>query len=233
MGATASLLGSSVGRKAIMAGTGLMLCLFLLAHLVGNITLLIADDGTLTANPGATDAGEHFQGVVAAYGKIPALLYLMEAFLVLLFATHIAMGLTLWLQNRRARGPHGYAVHRWEGGRTLGSATMPITGVFVILVFLIVHLINFRLGPAENPAQMYSLVDLTLGHWAWALAYGLALVGLMIHLSHGVQSAFQSLGFRHARWTARLKALGWGYAMLVLAGFGVLPLLFVLKGVAA
>lgn len=229
MARSASLLGSSVGRKALMAVTGLMLCLFLLAHLIGNITLLIADDGSLTATPGAADAGEHFVGVVATYGKIPALLYLLETALAAFFLTHIGLGLTLWFQNRRARGARGYAVHRWEGGRTLGSATMPITGVFVIAVFLIIHLINFRLGSAENPEQMYGLVDTTLGNWAWALVYGVALVGLLIHLSHGVQSAFQSLGFRHDRWTRWLKRIGWGYALLMLAGFGVLPLLFVLK----
>jgi succinate dehydrogenase / fumarate reductase cytochrome b subunit len=227
------LIGTSVGRKVIMAVSGLLLCAFLLVHLIGNLTLLLRDDGSLTADPAAPGAREHFIGVISSYGAIPALLYAAELALAALFLVHIVTGTSLWLQNRRARGPQRYRLQRWEGGRSLGSATMPISGLFVILVFLIIHLVQFRFGPQDGPAELAALVDARLSWWPWALAYGAALVGLMIHLSHGVQSAFQSLGLRHPRWTPWLQRAGWAYALLMLAGFGVLPLLFVLQEVMA
>jgi succinate dehydrogenase / fumarate reductase cytochrome b subunit len=216
-----------------MAGSGLLLCLFLLVHLIGNISLLLKDDGSLTASPGAPDAGSHFMAVVGAYGKIPALLYAMEIALASLFLLHIGLGLTLWWQNRRARGGQRYEVQRWQGGRTLGSATMPWTGACVILTFLVIHLVHFRFGPQTGPESMYLLVDMVLTRWVWALVYVFALLGLMLHLSHGVQSAFQSLGLQHERWTPKVQKIGWGYALLMLAGFGVLPVLYFLKAVTA
>ena len=229
----ARFIGTSVGKKALMAVTGLSLCAFLLVHLIGNIALLIKDDGSLTMQPGASDAGSHFIGVMATYGKIPALLYLLETLLAGLFLTHMVLGVSLWLRNRWARGGTRYRVHRSEGGRSLGSASMPFTGIAVIFTFLVVHLINFRLSPNTTAEGMYLLVDSALSIWYWALIYAVALLGLGLHLSHGLQSAFQSLGLNHPRWTPMLKKLGWAFALLILAGFGSLPLLFVLKGVLA
>lgn len=224
------LLGASVGRKAIMALSGFALSAFLTVHLVGNLSLFIDDQGRLTGRPGVPGAGEHFQGVVAAYGRIPALLFLLEVGLAALFLTHIALGVTLWLQNQKARGSR-YEVQRSEGGRTLASATMPYTGAFFIFVFLVLHLLHFRFGAQGSPAEMYALVDRTLRAWGFAAVYSVALAGLFLHLSHGVQSAFQSLGLRHPRWTPWVKRLGLGFALLVLIGFGLMPALIALKGV--
>ncbi|HOX45965.1 MAG TPA: succinate dehydrogenase cytochrome b subunit [Myxococcota bacterium] len=223
-------LGSSVGRKALMATTGLLLCAFLLVHLIGNVVLLLKDDGSPTWRIGEADGGAFFQGVMAAYGHIPPLLLVIEILLAALFLTHITLGLTLWFQNIRARGP-GYVVHKAEGGRTWGSATMPYTGAGFIGAFLVIHLVNFRFSGVSEPRGMYELVVATLSNGLWAAIYGLAVLGLMLHLSHGVQSAFQSLGLNHERWTPKLKKLGWAYALLVLLGFGCIPALLVLKGV--
>jgi succinate dehydrogenase / fumarate reductase cytochrome b subunit len=223
-------LGSSVGRKAFMGVTGLALCAFLLVHLIGNVVLLLKDDGSPTWRIGEADGGAFFQAVMAAYGHLGPLLYVIEILLALLFLTHIALGLTLWFQNVRARGSR-YAVQRSEGGRTFGSATMPYTGACFIGVFLVIHLVNFRFSGVSEPAPMYDLVVATLSNWIWAAAYGVAVAGLMLHLSHGVQSAFQSLGLNHERFTPKIKKLGWAYALLVLAGFGCIPALLILKGV--
>ncbi len=223
-------LGSSVGRKALMAVTGLLLCLFLLVHLIGNVVLLLRDDGSPTWRIGEADGGAFFSGVMAAYAKIPPLLYAIEILLGALFLTHITLGLTLWFQNIRARGAR-YVVQKSEGGRTWGSATMPYTGAGFIGAFLVIHLVNFRLSGVSDPRGMYDLVVATLSSWMWAAVYVLAVLGLMLHLSHGVQSAFQSLEFNHDRWTPKLKKIGWGYALLVLLGFGCIPALLVLKGV--
>ena len=215
-------LGSSVGRKAIMALSGLGLCAFLVVHLIGNVALLFNKKGVLSTQPSRA----FFDGVVDKYHAIPTLLFVLEVGLAALFLLHIILGITLWLKNRSARGER-YAISRSEGGRTLGSMTMPITGVFLILAFLILHLLNFRLGYQTNaPKEMFGLVVAAFNQGWLALAYMVALLGLLLHLSHGFQSSFQSLGLHHPKHSPRLKVLGWLFALLLFVGFGSMPLLY-------
>jgi len=225
-----SLLGSSIGRKALMAITGTMLCCFLVLHLLGNIVLLLDDDGSLTLSPGGPHSSEFFQWVAEHYEAVPLLFHTGELMLLALFGTHAALGVTLWWQNRKARGPRGYVRQGSEGGRTLASATMPYTGVLFIGAFIVAHLINFRFGEQSNPAELYDLVVTTLSSWLWAAVYLAALLGLFLHLSHGAQSLFQSLGLNHTRHTPRVKAAGTLFAILIASGFAIIPILLIANG---
>jgi succinate dehydrogenase / fumarate reductase cytochrome b subunit len=223
---------SSISKKAFMAVTGLALCAFLCLHLLGNIVLLLNNDGTVTFSPGGPNSGEFFVWVAHHYEAIPLLFHAGEILILALIGIHAIFGLTLWLQNLRARGGR-YLVHRNEGGRTVFSATMPYTGLGFIAVFLVIHLLNFRFGEKENPAELYGLVGAVFGKWYWALVYVVALAGLAIHLSHGFQSAFQSLGFNHPRYTPKVKYLGYVFAGVMFVGFGILPVLFFFNGAMA
>jgi len=219
----------SIAKKGLMAATGLMLCMFLVLHLAGNLTLLLQDDGSLTLAPGGPQSNEFFEWVAHHYEAIPAFFHTGELLLLALFGIHALFGITLWLQNRAARGSR-YVRQRSEGGRTVFSATMPYTGLCFIAVFLVIHLVNFRFGSQEGPADMYTLVGDVFGRWYWMLIYVAALGGVAFHLGHGVQSAFQSLGLRHPRYTPVIRVLGYLFAAAMFVGFGCLPILFYFNG---
>jgi len=220
---------SSIAKKALMAVTGLMLCLFLCLHMVGNIVLLLNDDGTLTFSPGGPASGSYFQWVAGHYAAIPALFHVFEVLLLGLFGIHALFGLTLWLQNIAARGSR-YVVQKSEGGRTFFSRFMPYTGLLFIGGFLIIHLVNFRFGDQDNVPELYQLLGVVFGQWHWVLIYIVALAGLAFHISHGFQSAFQSLGLNHPRYTPKIKIAGYLFAGVVFLAFGIVPVLFLLNG---
>jgi len=220
---------SSISKKAIMAVSGLSLCAFLFIHLLGNLTLLMREDGSFTLTPGGMETSDWFTWVAHHYVAIPALFHIMDVGILALILLHAVLGVTLWLQNRAAR-PVRYVKQRSEGGRTLFSATMPYTGVAFIGVFLAIHLANFRFGEQDNPSELYRLVEQVFGRCLWVSLYVGCMVGLFAHLSHGFQSAFQSLGFSHPRYTPWIKGLGTLYATLVGIGFAILPILYYLNG---
>lgn len=220
---------SSVAKKALMAVTGLMLCGFLMLHLMGNLTLLLNNDGTLTFAPGGPGSNEYFEWVAHHYEAIPVFFHAGEILLIALFGLHALFGITLWLQNRAARGSR-YVIQKNEGGRTVFSSTMPYTGLLFIVSFLVLHVANFRFGDQNNPHDMYALVKSVFGSWYWFLVYLIALTGLSFHLSHGFQSAFQSLGISHPLYNPKIKIFGYLFAAFVWIGFSCLPILFFFNG---
>ncbi len=220
---------SSISKKAVMGVSGLMLCAFLVIHLLGNLTLLMREDGSFTLSPGGMETSDWFTWVAHHYIAIPAFFHVMDVGILSLILLHAALGVTLWLQNRAAR-PARYVRQKAEGGRTLFSATMPYTGVCFVGVFLVIHLANFRFGEQDNPSELYRLVEQVFGQTLWMAVYVVCMVGLFAHLSHGFQSAFQSLGLRHPRYTPWLSRLGYLFATLVGIGFALLPILYYLNG---
>lgn len=207
----ANALDSSVGRKALMALTGLFLFVFLIGHLAGNLTLFFDADGTA------------FNAYVEKIKSFGALVYVAEVGLAALFLAHIALGIRLTLQNREARRQK-YVVRATHGRETPASGSMIVTGL-VVGGFLIVHLFDFRFddGFTEDPA---ALVKETLHGPLRALIYLLAMVALALHLSHGIRSAFQSLGASHPRWNVVLERTGTALAVLIGLGFAAFPVYF-------
>lgn len=196
---------TSIGKKQCVAITGLLLCLYLLLHLVGNLFLF--------AGP------ETYNGYAKALEENPLLLP-AEIALLLLFVFHIYFALRVTAENRRAR-PVSYVIEASEGTRTLASSTMWISGL-ITLVFLGIHLYNFRF-PDERRHDLYRLVVTTFQNPAYAAWYLFAVVVLGLHVGHGLQSAFRSLGVMHPVYTRIIKWSSRIFGVVVAAGYGCLP----------
>lgn len=204
---------SSVGRKLVMALTGLFLCTFLIEHLYGNLLLYKIDKGVAFNEYSAWMAGNLFIRTVE--------IGLFAGFLI-----HIIDGLYLTLQNRKAR-PVRYAVSQQTGNSTWFSRNMGLTGS-VILFFLIVHLRSFfvphRVFHAAN-SMAYDVAIAFKSNWYSAL-YVIAMVILGAHLNHGFQSAFQTVGANNQKYRSTLRVAGSIFALLIMIGFASFPVMF-------
>ena len=173
MGWLTNTLGSAIGKKLMMAVTGLGFIGFLKVHLAGNLTLY-----------GGKDAFNSYAEHLHALGP---LVNLFEVGLLTLALIHILTGLTLFLGNRRAR-PSRYIVSASAGGRTLGSRTMPYTGL-IILLFVVYHLANFHFVD-KTGTTIFNIVQGAFQNPMNVVIYITAMIALAIHVSHGFWSLF-------------------------------------------
>jgi succinate dehydrogenase / fumarate reductase cytochrome b subunit len=199
--------GTSVGKKVLMAVTGLAFCGFLAAHLAGNLTLY-----------GGADA---FNSYAEHLHSLGPLLTVAELGLLALFIVHVLTGLVLFLQNLKAR-PQRYAVNRIAGGRTVGSRTMPYTGALIFL-FIIYHLMNFSFVDKSH-TTIFAIVSGTFANPAQMILYIAAMIVVAIHVSHGFWSLFQTLGANHPKYMPAIKIAGLMFAVAVGVGFGFIPI---------
>ncbi|HEY4651466.1 MAG TPA: succinate dehydrogenase cytochrome b subunit [Pontibacter sp.] len=210
---------STVGRKIVMSITGLFLCSFLVVHLVGNLQLF-KDDGGLAFNVYSEFMGHN------------PVIRVMEIVLLLGFVFHIYDALVLTRRNQAAR-PVGYANNHPEENSTWSSRNMGLLGT-IILVFLIIHLYNFfwraRFGelPLDSAGvpDLFLVVQQSFQEWWYVAIYVIAMVALAYHLIHGFQSAFQSLGLNHKKYTPFIQKVGYAFSVLVSLGFAIIPLYF-------
>ena len=207
MGMIGSLYRSSVGKKSIMAASGLLLTLFIVTHLIGNSVSFLGR--------------EAFNSYAERLHSLGVLIYLFELGLLTLFLIHILTGVILYLENLGAR-PSRYSVDTSEGGRSWGSRTMPYTGV-IILVFIIVHLMNFHF--TDKSVLIADLVRELLSSPGLAFFYIFSLVALALHLSHGFWSLFQSIGFNHEKYNQLLLKGALAFSILVGIVFTLIPVL--------
>lgn len=197
---------SSVGKKQIMAVTGLGFCLFLATHLVGNLTLYGGRD--------------FFLSYVDHLHALGYLVTAAEIGLIVCALAHIFTGLLLFVENYRAR-PVNYAVQKSAGGSTLGSRTAPYTGV-LILVFVVIHLLTFRLVD-KTATNDYLILTQKFTQFGWALFYAVGVVIVAVHVSHGFWSGFQTLGLNHPKYMPYIRTLGILFSVVVGAGFASIP----------
>jgi succinate dehydrogenase / fumarate reductase cytochrome b subunit len=198
---------SSIGKKWIMAITGLGFCLFLAGHLAGNLSLFAGRDA--------------FNAYAAHLHSLEPLVKVMEAGLILFAVLHIASGLVLFLQNRKAR-PVRYSVDKSGGGRTIGSRTMPYTGI-LILVFVVLHLIKFSFVD-KTGTTIYDIVSSTFQSPIFVVWYVVMMVVAAVHISHGLWSAFQTLGANHPKYMPFIQKFGIAFSVVIGIGFGSLPI---------
>ena len=198
--------GSSVGKKLMMAVTGLFFCVFLVLHLAGNLTIYMGKDA--------------FNSYAQHLHSLGPLLTLAEWGLLIFAVTHISTGLLLFYQNFKAR-PTRYAVNKRAGGRTLGSATMPYTGV-ILLLFVIYHLFNFHFVDKTH-TTIFQIVSNAFAQPSYVLIYTFAMIIAAVHVSHGFWSAFQTLGANHPKYTPLLRGLSLVFSLIVGIGFGFIP----------
>lgn len=214
---------SPVGKKVLTGLTGLGLTVFVLTHMMGNLSYLSSDP----------NAYNNYADTLLSLGPV---LYLIELGLLAFFVFHIVIGINIYLRKRKARGV-GYEKYQSAGRpsmQTLSSRTMIYTGL-ILLVFLVIHLISFKYGPgvAEGYAvevegrqirDLKRLMTEKFQNPLYAFGYPLVVILLGFHLRHGVWSAFQSLGATKPRLTPVIYTIGVILAVLIAAGFLLVPL---------
>ena len=198
---------SSIGKKWLMALTGLAFCLFLTTHLAGNLFIY--------------GGREAFNAYAEHLHSLGPLVKASEFGLLTFAILHIATGLILFYQNFTSR-PQRYVVNKAGGGRTIGSRTMPYTGL-IILAFVVFHLINFHFID-KSGTTIYDIVSQAFSDPVYVLLYILAMVVVAFHVSHGFWSAFQTLGVNHPKYMPFIKGLSIVFSLVVGLGFGFLPI---------
>ncbi|NOQ47339.1 MAG: succinate dehydrogenase [Desulfobulbaceae bacterium] len=202
---------SSLGKKYIMAITGLMLGGFLVVHAAGNSSIFWGRAAFISY-------AEHLHA-------LGILVSLAETGLLSIFLLHVVTGLSLFLQNNQARSSR-YAVSTSAGGRTWGSRTMPYTGL-AILCFIIVHLLNFHFTDHSRPIA--DIVGPILGSPVYTLFYGTAMLILTLHISHGFWSLFQTLGLSHPGYDDFIRIMGWVIGGIIVLIFLTIILLLIVS----
>jgi succinate dehydrogenase / fumarate reductase cytochrome b subunit len=222
------LIQSSIGRKYLMALTGLFLCTFLIVHVAGNLQLF-ANDGGVAFNL--------YTYFMVNNPLIKTVAYVNYAFILL----HIFDGLALSIGNRKAR-PEGYYKVDQSKSSTWSSRNMGILGT-ILLIFLVLHMRTFwfemKFGTmpevvieGETYKDMYIIVKSAFEQWWYTAIYVVSMLALAFHLYHGFQSGFQTLGLNHPRYMPIIKTIGVGvFAILIPALFAAMPLYFLLMNV--
>ncbi|MBL7957487.1 MAG: succinate dehydrogenase cytochrome b subunit [Flavobacteriales bacterium] len=216
--ARSAILGSSLAKKYWMALTGLFLVTFLLAHLAGNLQLLdMSPQGQLKFNA--------YARFMTTFPLVKAVSYLL--YFSILF--HAFDGILLAVQNRQAR-PVRYVKENAGANRSWASNNMALLGV-LILVFLVIHMKGFwyemHWGPigtdADGNKDLYTVVAAAFSQLWYVSLYVVMMAVLALHLLHGFQSAFQSLGLNHPRYTPAIKNVGVFFAVVVPVLFALIP----------
>jgi succinate dehydrogenase / fumarate reductase cytochrome b subunit len=206
-----NIIGTSIGKKLMMAVTGLSFCFFLLIHLAGNLAVY-----------GGKDAFNAHAERLHSLGPVITI----SEYLLLLFAIiHVLFGATLFYENIVAR-PVKYLVKKSAGGSSLGSATMPYTG-FILLLFIVFHVFNFHFADKTNQT-IFQILASTFSRPEYVIIYVVAVLVAAIHISHGFWSAFQTIGANHPKYMPFIRSAGLAYSMIIGTGFGFIPLYLLL-----
>ncbi len=205
--------GSSIGKKLVMAITGISLIIFLVVHLINNLMLF--------------GGPEFFNENVSRLDSLKPLVRVAEVILSLLFIYHIFFGIKLWLENKRAN-PEKYAVNAGKENSSVYSRTMAITGI-LIFIFLVIHLytlwIKFNFG-MEGTHNYYEVIQNLFTSPVWSVFYFVIMIILGFHINHAFQSSFQTFGWSNKKFTPLVKKLGTFIALIFTVGFASIPIYF-------
>ena len=210
---------ASITKKITMSIIGLFLAVFLVVHLSINLLLLMGDEGE------AFSAAAEFMGT-------NILILIFEKVLFAAFILHIILGIFLWWYNLKAR-PVKY-VKANDSKTSPGSKFMIHTGI-IVLIFLVLHFMHFyfiKIGLVEGPMlddghpDFYTTAKLLFENILYSAIYIISFIGLGIHMNHAFQSAFQSLGLEHSKYTGIIKGVSTVYAVVIALGFSIIPIYF-------
>ncbi|NUN47886.1 MAG: succinate dehydrogenase cytochrome b subunit [Candidatus Brocadiae bacterium] len=202
---------SSIGRKTVMAATGLALFGFIVGHLAGNLQAFIPDHGATMK-----------QYADMLHSK-PALLWGARIGLLVLLLVHVVTAVSLAIANRAAR-PVPYQAKAWREA-SYASRTMMVSGP-LILFYVVYHLLHFTTGHAHPDFQAgdpYRNLVIGFSNPLVAIVYIAAMAMLTAHLAHGLWSVAQTLGINHPKYTATLRRLSVLIALLIGAGYISVP----------
>ena len=211
--------GATITKKIVMAVTGLIWVLFVIGHMIGNLSFVL----------GGPEAFNLYTYKLTSLGP---LLYLIELALLATFILHFWSGIRVALDNRKAR-PVNYrklASRGAPGKQTLSSKTMIWSGL-ILLVFVVFHVWTFKYGSwyptVINGVEMrdlHRLVKEIYGNPVYVFGYVAVMIVLAFHTRHALWSAFQSLGANKPRFSGMLYTLGWMIAAVLAVGFSLVPL---------
>ncbi|MCB0323652.1 MAG: succinate dehydrogenase cytochrome b subunit [Bdellovibrionales bacterium] len=218
-----SFFTSTIGRKFLMAITGIGLMAFVLAHMLGNLQIFMGP--------------ETFNGYAEMLRSMPGLLWTARLGLLAFFVVHIVTAFSLTGTNRGSR-VHRYAKNE-KVQASLSSLYMLETGL-VVLLFVLLHLAHFTFGflqpeiftavDAAGRHDVYSIVIYGFQHVGYSVFYLFCVFMLGCHLHHGFQSVFQTLGFNHPVYSPLVRRAGTAFAAVIFLGYASIPL-SVLAGV--
>ena len=195
---------STIGKKAVMAVSGVILFAFVVGHLIGNLQIY--------------EGPEKLNHYAVLLRSMPALLWAVRVVLLVMVVLHVWSSVQLGLRNIEAR-PTGY-VKKEFAGSSYASRTMYWSGP-IILAFVIYHLLDFTWGtvnPRFVEGDVYGNVVASFQVIPISAFYIVAMLLLCLHLYHGLWSMFQSLGFNHPRHTPILRRAAAVVAILIAAG---------------
>lgn len=220
---TSKPLQSTIGRKVIMAVSGIFLMLFIVVHLGGNLTLFVSP--------------ELFNSYAHHLESLGPLLYVAEAGLLAIFLFHVITAFMVTAEKKRAR-PDRYEVTASKGGpskNTIASRSMIYTGI-ILLLFIPAHIWMFKFNAGDafqynevdgkHIKDLYGVVASAFQNPYIAFGYAGVMLLLGLHLRHGFWSALQSLGAMCPRGSAFIYTAGLVFAVLMAGGFLILPLWF-------
>ena len=231
-----NLFMSSIGRKFLMAVTGLVLVGFVTGHLVGNLQIFLSPD--------------HINGYAHFLQGLGPALWIVRLVLLGCVVIHVWAAVVLTLESKTARGPHNYGIKRWLKA-SVASRYMRMSGV-VVLAFILYHLAHFTIGYAGADSfktnldewtmqhdvrefgiplasagdivhDVYSMVFLGFANPLVSLFYIVAVGLLSLHLWHGTDSLFQTLGLRNGQWSGCLRRLVAIYCIVYFLGNLAIP----------
>ena len=227
MNVIANVVGSSLGKKYVMAVTGFVLFLFVIGHLAGNLQIFLGRE--------AINRYGHF------LHSNPELIWPVRMGLLLMLGLHIWSAVTLSLENKAAR-PMGYEVYQ-PVGASYASRTMLVGGI-IVFVFVVFHLLHYTARvqylsftgqdfnafietlPGQVPSErqdVYRMMVVGFSHPWVSGFYMLGLALLCLHLSHGASSMFQSLGWRNEAYRPLLDRTAQVAAVLIFLGYTSIP----------
>lgn len=205
---------SSIGKKFVMGLTGIFLILFLIIHVSIN-ALIFVNDGGLTFNEAANFMAHNI------------VIRILEVGLFVGIILHIVQALLLTRQNSAAR-PVKYAYNDAAANSKWYSRSMGLLGT-LILMFLVLHLYHFWWPTkvavySHEEHNTFENVKVIFSEWYVVVIYVLGILSLGYHLLHGFQSAFQTMGWNHKKWTPVIKTVGTWFSIIVPLIFAALPI---------
>jgi len=226
MNIVSNIFKSSLGKKYVMAISGLIMFLFVIGHLAGNLQIFLG--------PEAINRYGHF------LQSNPELIWPARLFLILMLVLHIWAAIKLSAENKAAR-PVGYA--NWQpAGASYASRTMLMSGI-IIFVFIIYHLLHFtaqweyinlthqNFVDFQDPAKRHDIFKMMVVGFNNAWVSGFYILGmalLCLHLSHGVSSMFQSIGWKNDAYGPFLDKAARVIAVLIFVGYSSIPVTILL-----
>ena len=214
---------SSIGKKSVVAVSGIGMALFLVAHLAGNLLMFAGPDAMNAYGVGLRE--------ILKFGNISLGLWIARSGLVVIFVVHVISAIQLTLQNKKARPVAYYSENTVTA--SFASRTMIISGMLV-LAFLIFHIAHYTLGIVDTPKvfhlkdhlQRHDVYNMVLKNFQNPMYSGLYIVTMLIlaaHLIHGISSVFQTFGLIGKSGYGLVKKISLGFTLVVISGFISIP----------